>query len=461
MGTVRWCASLLGTSLLAFALGGCRDEQAGPRAPAPPQSSSAQVPASEVPQTPAAPPGAQGTSAAQPPAPPMVRGAVLDAPPKDLTFKSGATWGGGAVQYLGTKLEPERPVPGQPLKISHYFKALKEQPRGYAFFLHLVEPQSLQMMANLDHELQGGQMPLGSWPEGKVVEDVHGILIPAGFSGGLRMVMGFWQGDQRLPVDDPKAQDGANRMLGPVIQVGAGEAAEPAAPAATALPPAAPAAPSAPAADLPSYAVKRAKQAPQIDGDLADPTWADATPVELVGSFDGRKPSARTTARMLYDDQHLYVSFDCEDAHIWGTLFKRDDSIYTQEVVEIFLDADGDGRTYNEIEVSPNNTLFDASFPERRTGMNLSWDSGTRSAVKFKGTINNPSDRDQGWTVEMAVPFSKLAKVPRLPPRKGDGWRFNLYRLDGEGGRQEGMAFSPLFVGDFHHLPRFGRLNFD
>ena len=115
----------------------------------------------------------------------------------------------------------------------------------------------------------------------------------------------------------------------------------------------------------------------------------------------------------------------------------------------------------NEIEVSPNNTLFDAYFPARREGMDLSWDSGVRSAVKFKGTINNPSDQDEEWTVEMAIPISKLANVPRVPPKKGDQWRFNLYRLDGEAGRAEGMAFSPLFVGDFHHLPRFGHLNFD
>lgn len=402
--------------------------------------------------------------ASQMPPPQVTRGSVLDAPPKDLTFKSGATFGGGAVQYLGSRLEPAQPVAGQPLKMSHYFKALKAQPRGYQFFLHLVEPQSLQMLANLDHELQGGAMPLGSWPEGKVVEDVHGILIPAGFNGTLRLLMGFWQGDQRLPVDDPKAQDGANRMLGPVFQVEQGVGVSTAAPPAVESPPAVPP-PSPPAGapgeDLPAYAVKRAKKAPQIDGDLSDPAWADAAAVELAGSLDGRRPSSRTTARLLYDDQNLYVSFDCEDANIQGTLFKRDDAIYTQEAVEIFVDADGDGRTYNELEVSPNNTLFDAYFPERRNGMDLSWDSGTRTGVKFKGTINNPSDRDQGWTVEIAIPIAKLAKVPHVPPKKGDSWRFNLYRLDVNQGRQEGMAFSPLFVGDFHHLPRFGRLNFD
>lgn len=413
-------------------LPGCRDEQAGPRPSTPP---------------PAAPPGPQSS---QPPPPPPENppaaaspGGVLDAAPKELTFQSGATLGQGAVQYVGSRLEPSKAKAGSPIRLHHYFRALKDPPQGFQFFMHAIDPQSGQMLANLDHEIAGGGMPLASWPKGKVVEDVHDLMIPPGFSGGVRLVLGFWRGEERLPVDDPKAHDGAHRMTGPLIETEQGSAPE---------------VPRGP--ELPRYAVKRAKKAPAIDGDLADPAWQEAAPVNLQGSLNGQSTSVRTTARLLYDDQNLYVSFDCEDPHIWGTLFKRDEPIYGQEAVEIFLDADADGKTYNELQVSPNNTVFDAYFPERRTGMDLSFDSGLKSAVKFKGTINNPSDRDEGWTVEMQIPVARLAKVPH-PPRKGDHWRFNLYRLDGEAGRQEGMSFSPLFVGDFHHLPRFGWLDFD
>src|SRR4051812_28233328 len=56
-------------------------------------------------------PGPSSTSSAQPP-PQVTSGSVLDAPPRDLTFKSGATFGGGAVQYLGSKLEPAQPRAG-------------------------------------------------------------------------------------------------------------------------------------------------------------------------------------------------------------------------------------------------------------------------------------------------------------------------------------------------------------
>jgi hypothetical protein len=213
---------------------------------------------------------------------------------------------------------------------------------------------------------------------------------------------------------------------------------------------------------LPEYRVKRAPKPPAIDGAIDDAAWAQAAAVELVGSFDGRRPSLKTVARMLYDDAYLYVAFDCEDPDAWGTLMKRDEPIYNEEVVEVFLDADANGRTYNELQVSPNNVLFDAYFPARREGMDLTWDSGMKTAVKVNGTVNQPGDRDQGWTVEMQIPFARLAQVPHLPPRKADRWRFNAYRLEHLNRRDvEGQAFTPLYVGDFHHLPRFGWLVFE
>jgi len=131
----------------------------------------------------------------------------------------------------------------------------------------------------------------------------------------------------------------------------------------------------------------------------------------------------------------------------------------------VFLDADGNGATYNELEVSPHNVIFDAAFVTRRSDLPtaMKWDSGMVSAVKVNGTIDDDSDTDQGWTVEMKIPLKNLYDVPRLPPQKGDKWRFNAYRLEHLKRRTsiEGQAFSPLFQGDFHNLPRFGWLVFE
>jgi len=402
----------LSVLLLLACAAGCRDEQAGPK---------------KRPSTP--PPAAPAASPAE--------GKVLDAAPADLTHRSGATWADGSVIYLGSKVAKPRVRPGESVLVAHYFRAVRPPPQGYQFFTHVVDPSNGQMLVNADHEIQNGALPLASWPVGKVVEDIHAVPIPRASVSQVRMVLGFWQGDVRLPVDDPAAQDGTNRMLGPTLEL---EDPNP----------------------LPEYRAKRAAKAPVLDGVLDDAAWAQAAVVQLVGSFDGRRPSLKTTARLAYDDANLYVAFDCEDPDVWGSLQKRDDPIYNEEVVEIFLDTNADGRTYNELQVSPNNVLFDAYFPARRQGMDLGWDSGMKTGVKVKGTVNQPGDRDEGWTVEMQIPLKGLAEVPHLPPRPRDRWRFNLYRLEHLERRDvEGQAFSPLFIGDFHHLPRFGWLVFE
>ncbi len=374
---------------------GCRDEQAGPRGRAPTATRT-------------------------------------DAGPVGLSFTSGASWGGGALRYVGARVVPLSPEPGAPVRLTHFFLPLRPLPAGFQLFVHLVDPRTGQMLANDDHPLS---RPLESFPVGKVFEDTQDVTLPPGV-GAARVLLGFWRGDERLAVDQPGAQDGQNRMVGPLLE---------------SLSP-----------TLPEYRVVRARPPPTIDGLLDDPAWARAAPVTLVNSLDGSPGRVRTTARLLWDDRYLYVSFDCEDTDVWSTFTKRDEPLYTQEAVEIFIDADGDGRTYNEIEVSPANVLFDAYFPERRQGMDLSWDSQALTAVTVQGTLNDASDTDQGWRVEMRIPIERLAAVPHVPPRVGDRWRFNLYRLVFHSRKEaEGQAFSPPRVGDFHALNRFGWLVFE
>ena len=210
------------------------------------------------------------------------------------------------------------------------------------------------------------------------------------------------------------------------------------------------------------YALAFAASPPKIDGKLDDPVWTGARSVRLGNSFDGSKTRLRTELRMLYDRDFLYLAFDCDDPDVWGTFAKRDDSLYTQEVVELFVDSDGDGRAYQEIEVSPHNVVFDAFFPARRQGMDLTYDAGLVSAVSVDGTLDQPGDQDQGWRVEMRLPLSTFAPAVPLEERAGLRWRFNAYRLELKDRKEtEGQSFSPLHQGDFHNLSRFGVLRFE
>src|SRR5439155_14943839 len=84
------------------------------------------------------------------------------------------------------------------------------------------EPSSGKMLMNADHEIQNGAMPLSNWPVGKVIEDSMTISIPRAELPRLQLRLGFWQGDSRLPVDDPRLQDGTDRVLGPTIDIESG-----------------------------------------------------------------------------------------------------------------------------------------------------------------------------------------------------------------------------------------------
>ncbi|MGE5049623.1 MAG: carbohydrate-binding family 9-like protein [Deltaproteobacteria bacterium] len=212
------------------------------------------------------------------------------------------------------------------------------------------------------------------------------------------------------------------------------------------------------------YVVHRARGPLQIDGVLAEPSWDVAEKAgPFVRSLDGKRASAATEARLLWDDENLYVAFLAEDENVSGAFFKDDEKLYTSNVVEIFLNPSRDSSHYDEIEVAPTNALFDASFSGGpRQGMDLSWSSRARHAVHVDGTLNQPSDVDRGWTVELAIPFAALTGMPRPRPERGDTWKFNLYRLrQGPGQPGEGQAFSPPMRGDFHALDRFATLRFE
>jgi hypothetical protein len=427
---------LMRRSLLVFlCVLGCRDEQAGPK----PRGAPAHA---QAPQQQQAPPQQQAGAANPQPQqanPGGVR--TLDAIPPQvhLTFEGTGTWADGTVSYLGSMVEPAILQPGQPARLTHFFKANKQPPQGWKFFVHIVDAANGQMVVNADHEIQQGNGPLETWPVGRIVFDQHVFQMPQ-HEGAMRAVLGFWKDDARLPIDQSPLQDGQGRMLGPKLELNAGPA-------------------------LPEYKIPRTAKPPTLDGKLDDAAWRQATEITLTASYDGRPVSRKTVARLLYDDQFIYVSFECEDPDVWGTKKNKDDDIYNEDAVEVFFNASGDGANYNELQVSPHNVQFDARFVSRRSELETAkkWESGMTTAIDVRGTLDDDSDKDQGWSAEMKIPIANLANVPHVPVQKGEVWRFNVYRLEHIVRLKEieGQSFSPLFVGDFHALPRFAKLIFD
>ena len=213
----------------------------------------------------------------------------------------------------------------------------------------------------------------------------------------------------------------------------------------------------------PEYVCYRATRPIIVDGRLDDPSWEDATAVDLRLADTGAEPRQPTRARLLWDDDCLYVAFQCEDTDIWGVTTERDQDIYQQEVVEVFVDADCDDHGYVEIEVSPLNAVLDLFMLIRGDRLRGLWDwdsEGLLTAVVVDGDPTRRGTPDRSWTVEMAIPMSDFMTAPHLPPQPGNVWHYNLYRIDRAEWGDEFTAWSPPGRPSYHTPERFGRLVF-
>ena len=189
--------------------------------------------------------------------------------------------------------------------------------------------------------------------------------------------------------------------------------------------------------------------------------------------MSGAPVDQKTEAKLLWDSKFLYVAFNNTDTDVWSSLTKRDDKLWTQEADELMIDADGNGKTYVELQVAPNGNVFDTYLPEYRKYEDsidpkkkpYSWNSKMNVKVHVDGTLNKRDDQDKGWTVEMAIPLEDVRgmdkNAAKLPPTPGDIWRINMFRMDVPAGKQQqASGWSPPMVGDFHALDKFGDLVF-
>jgi hypothetical protein len=175
-----------------------------------------------------------------------------------------------------------------------------------------------------------------------------------------------------------------------------------------------------------------------MDGIPDEPGWADAAWTDPFVDIEGDRqpqPTFATTAKMCWDDEYFHVAARLEEPHLWGTLRERDSVIYYDNDFEVFLDPDGDSHLYTEIELNALNTVWDLLLvkPYRNGGPAIhAWDiPGLETAVHLEGTLNDPSDVDRGWTVEIAIPFAVISETTnaKCPPESGDRWRVNFSRV--------------------------------
>lgn len=187
-----------------------------------------------------------------------------------------------------------------------------------------------------------------------------------------------------------------------------------------------------------SYTCRRVREPITVDGRLTDAEWSHAPWTDDFVDIEGSvrpQPRFRTRAKMLWDDEYLYVSAWLEEPHVWGTLTEYDQIVFYDNDFEIFIDPNGDTEEYYEIEINALGTIFDLFlFKTYRNGGPAmhDWDAkGMKTGIHIDGTLNNPNDVDQAWSIEFAIPWQTLRVAARTdcPPKPGDAWRINFSRV--------------------------------
>ena len=221
-----------------------------------------------------------------------------------------------------------------------------------------------------------------------------------------------------------------------------------------------------------------------IDGDEADVSWNKVDWTDLFVDIENDvKPKYATKVKMLWDETNFYILAKIDEPHVWANLKQRDTIIFYNNDFEVFIDPDSDTFNYYELEINALNTPWDLfltkPYRENDKVVVNDWNiPGLKSAVKINGTLNNPNDIDEGWVLEMAIPWASYKTSyfdQNVPVDKF--WRVNFSRVNWQHDIKNGSyerkkdaegkflpeynwVWSPMGVIDMHEPEKWGYVYF-
>jgi len=200
--------------------------------------------------------------------------------------------------------------------------------------------------------------------------------------------------------------------------------------------------------EIPTYACEYVNYTDEI--------WERIAAVGLVDVVTGDEVREQTGVKACWNEHALYIRFECVDTYSISKFSNRKDPLWEQDVVEMFIDEEGNCRRYMELVVSPNGVLCDLMINHDDENDPLRFKIDKEWEVQgFERTIETEGERR---TYTFMLPFSNFAKAPEA----GTEWRINFFRIDEEpNGTRQYQAWSPTGAVNYHISGRFGKLLFN
>jgi len=169
----------------------------------------------------------------------------------------------------------------------------------------------------------------------------------------------------------------------------------------------------------PPLAVGAAPGSIVLDGRLNEADWQNAPAIDGLRQSQpvaGAPASEPTTVRLLHDERFLYIGVEARDSEasaIVARQMQRDIALFNDDHITIVLDPHGRGREGYLFRVNPLGARRDALIFEGQVE-DFDWDGRWLAA---------PRTHDNGWTAEIAIPFTTLSVDPDV-----ETWGFNIER---------------------------------
>jgi len=171
--------------------------------------------------------------------------------------------------------------------------------------------------------------------------------------------------------------------------------------------------------------IPKFSESPKIDGKLENSIWEKGKIIQNFTQYEpleNSHPSEKTIAYMGYDSKFLYIAFRCFDSDpkaIRACLTQRDKVQGDDEVI-VYLDTFNDKKRAFVFQANPCGVQSDGVYSEtgRRMGfrnIDKNWDTYFLSQAEVT---------DEGFTVEMAIPFKSL----RFPNKETQVWGLQVQR---------------------------------
>jgi len=223
----------------------------------------------------------------------------------------------------------------------------------------------------------------------------------------------------------------------------------------------------------PVYKVARAREPIIVDGKMDEASWKNAEIQTFNYFYRGDKPVEKQNSkfRMLWDNENLYLFYECEDTSLTARETNFDARPYLDDCAEFFCVPVPDSLYIHfGFEINITKAAYDYivlwRYYNNRTIFVRGYNPVYKVEVTYDGTINNDKDKDKMWQMEFAIPFTAFSDFQFLSrPKSGVRWAFQAVRQDRNYIEDRFRSTSTLFPIyntrlDVHQPARFGLLEF-